>query len=165
MNWDAISAIAELLGSIAVLATLLYLAIQTRSINRQSQAEARYAFVDAMSEINTVIAQSKETASVWRRGLESIECLDEDERMQFLMLVGQYANLWSVMHQLHLDRLLPETQWFIVRNDMVSILKSNGGQYFWKMGGGKAFDSAFSEFVNTELASKEISYDMAKMAK
>jgi len=165
MNWDAIGAIGELLGSIAVLVTLLYLAIQTRSINKQSQAETRYAFVDAMGDVNTVIAHSKEASSVWRRGLESIESLDEDERMQFLMFVGQYANLWSVMHQLHLDRLLPETQWLIVRNDMVSILKSDGGQYFWNMGGKQAFDPAFTRFVNAELASMDIPYDMANMAK
>jgi len=165
MNWDALSAVAELLGSIAVVATLLYLAIQTRSINKQSQAETRYAFVDAMAQINTVIAQSKETASVWRRGLESFESLDEDERMQFVMFVGQYTNLWSVMHQLHLDQLLPDTQWQIVRIDMVSILKSDGGQYFWKTGGEKAFDSAFVEFVNAELASTDMLYDMAKMSR
>jgi hypothetical protein len=34
-----------------VFVTLIYLAIQTRNIKKQSQAEARYAFVDAMAEI------------------------------------------------------------------------------------------------------------------
>ena len=110
MNWEALGAIGEVLGSLLVLATLIYVAIQTRDLNKQSQAEARYAFVDAVADINMVIAQDKETASAWRRGLESAEDLDADERMQFLMLIGQYANLWSVMHQLCEDRLPPQTQ-------------------------------------------------------
>ena len=102
--------IGEFFGSILVFVTLIYLAIQTRSINKQSQAEARYAFVDAMADINVGIGSSKQVASAWRRGLESVENLDEDERMQFYMFVGQYANSWAVMYQLHQDRMLPDAQ-------------------------------------------------------
>jgi len=163
MNWEALGAMGEVLGSLLVLATLIYVAIQTRDLNKQSQAEARYAFVDAVADINMVIAQNKETASVWRRGLESAEDLDADERMQFLMLIGQYANLWSVMHQLYEDHLLPQTQWTIVKNDITSILGSNGGTYFWKNGGGAAFDKSFVDFVRTELESGNRPYDMAGM--
>ena len=164
MNWDAVGAMGELLGSVTVLITLIYLAIQTRSINRQSQAEARYAFVDAMGVINMVIAQSEANASVWRRGLKSADELTEDERMQFMMYMGQYANLWSVMHQLHEDQLLPATQWNIVCADIRSILGSDGGQWFWRMGGSEAFDQPFSSFVSSLLAGNSGAYDMAKMA-
>lgn len=157
--------IGEFLGSILVFVTLVYLAIQTRNINRQNQAEARYAFVESMADINVGIAQSKQTASVWRRGLDSIENLDDDERMQFLMFVGQYANSWAVMHQLHEDRMLPATQWEIVRNDVVSILSSNGGSAFWKGGGEAAFDSGFRQWVNAELAARDQPYDMAGMTR
>lgn len=164
MNWDALGAVGEAMSSLLVLATLLYVAIQTRDLKKQSQAEARYAFVDAVADINMAIAQSKETASVWRRGLESAEGLDADERMQFLMLVGQCANLWSVMHQLYADQLLPETQWIIVRNDLRSILGSDGGMYFWKNGGEAAFDKSFADFVRAELESGVRPYDMAGIA-
>ena len=157
--------IGEFLGSILVFVTLIYLAIQTRDINKQSQAEARYAFVDAMAQINVGIGHSKQTASVWRRGLESIESLDEDERMQFFMFVGQYANSWAVMYQLHQDRMLPDTQWQIVRNDMVSILSSDGGKSFWESGGKVAFDSGFVQWVHDELAAGDRPYDMARMTR
>jgi hypothetical protein len=118
-----------------------------------------------MAEINTVIAQNKETASVWRRGLVDVASLDEDEKMQFLMLVGQYTNLWSVMHQLHNNNQLPETQWQVVRNDIASIMKSDGGKFFWKMGGEQAFDEDFAAFINEELATPDMPYDMAEMTR
>ncbi|NNK33759.1 MAG: hypothetical protein HKP02_11580, partial [Xanthomonadales bacterium] len=108
--------------------------------------------------------QSKQAASVWRRGQESVEDLDEDERMQFFMFVGQYANSWAVMYQLHADGMLPAAQWQIVRNDAVSILSTGGGQVFWKSGGESAFDAGFVEWINGELASGERPYDMAAMA-
>ena len=164
MNWEAIGAVGELLGSVTVLLTLIYLAIQTRSINKQSKAEARYAFVEAMGEINMVIAQTESNASVWRRGLESLESLTRDERMQFLMYVGQYSNLWSVMHQLYDEKMLPERQWNIVRTDMASILSSNGGRWFWEQGGSMAFDEDFSSFVSKLIESESSKYDMSNMA-
>jgi hypothetical protein len=165
INWEALGAVGELLGAVIVLVTLGYLAIQTRSINKQSKAEARYAFVEAMAQVNMTIAQSTKAASIWRRGLEEIHELNEDERMQFFMFVGQYANLWSVMHQLREDNLLPNTQWLIIRNDLISILGSDGGRYFWKNGGEAAFDSKFVEFVKLELQNSNQAYDMAKMTK
>ena len=155
--------IGEFLGSVLVFVTLIYLAIQTRNINKQSQAEARYAFVDAMAEINVGIGQSKQTASVWRRGLESVESLDEDERMQFFMFVGQYANSWAVMYQLYQERMLPDTQWMIVRNDVVSILSSDGGKSFWETGGKTAFDAGFVQWVSDELTAGDRPYDMTRM--
>lgn len=162
MNWEALGAVGELLGSLLVLVTLIYLAVQTRGISRQSRAEARYAFVDAVGEINMAIARDKDTACVWRKGLGSVQSLDEDERMQFFMLVGQYSNLWSVMYQLHQDHLLPEKQWTVVRNDIASILGSDGGRYFWANGGAAAFDREFAEFVAAELERGILPYDMAQ---
>ena len=157
--------IGEFLGSILVFVTLIYLAIQSRSINKQSQAEARYAFVDAMADINVGIGSSKQVASAWRRGLESTENLDEDERMQFFMFVGQYANSWAVMYQLHQDRMLPDAQWQIIRNDIISILSSGGGKSFWETGGNAAFDPSFVQWVNEELNTDDRPYDMSGMTR
>ncbi|MEM7099018.1 MAG: hypothetical protein AAF541_12225 [Pseudomonadota bacterium] len=42
MNWDALGAIAELLGAIAVFATLAYLAVQVRQSNIVTKEQAQY---------------------------------------------------------------------------------------------------------------------------
>lgn len=60
----------EFIGSLAVLVTLVNLSIQTRNINRQSQAWARCAFVESMAEINMTIGRSKQSSSVWCVGLD-----------------------------------------------------------------------------------------------
>ena len=52
MNWDALGAIAELLGAIAVLMTLVYLAIQLRQNNAFAQAQAMQARTD--TQINMI---------------------------------------------------------------------------------------------------------------
>lgn len=42
MNWEALGAVAELLGAIAVFATLAYLAVQVRQSNIVSREQAQY---------------------------------------------------------------------------------------------------------------------------
>ncbi len=46
MNWEAISAIGEIVGALAVVITLVYLAIQIREQNRESRAAA----IDSLSQ-------------------------------------------------------------------------------------------------------------------
>ena len=98
--------IAEIVAAIAVIPSLVYLAVQVRQSNAQSRATARYAFIESMADINMTIAQDKAAPSVWRRGLAALEDLDADERMQLWMFIGQYCNAWVVMYHLHLDGLL-----------------------------------------------------------
>ncbi|MGD8978123.1 MAG: hypothetical protein PVG91_11005 [Gammaproteobacteria bacterium] len=160
MSLEQYAYLAEIVGAIAVVASLLYLAVQIHQSNLQGQASARYAFIQAMSDINMPIAQDKAVASVWRRGLESADGLDKDERIQFWMLVGQYGNAWSVMYQLYRDGMLPEIQWTVVRKDMLGILSSEGGRSFWKRFGAGAFDPEFVAYVDSLLSSGEKSYDM-----
>ena len=159
MSLEQYAHLAEIIAAVAVVPSLLYLAIQVRQSNAQGQAAARYAFVQAMGDINMAVAQDKEVASVWRRGLRSSESLDEDEIMQLWMLMGQYANAWMVMYQLHLEGLLPDNHWTVVRNDMLGILASDGGKAFWKIGAG-AFDEGFRKFVDELLQSDDKPYDM-----
>ena len=159
MSLEQLAYLAEIIAAIAVVPSLVYLVVQVRQSNAQGRATARYAFVQAMSDINLLVAQDKTTASVWRRGLESPDALDDDELMQFWMLMGQYGNAWMVMYQLHQDGMLPDNQWSVVRNDILGILSSKGGKAFWKMGA-RAFDRDFVRYVNALLESEEQPYDM-----
>ncbi|MEE4360976.1 MAG: hypothetical protein V2I63_05560 [Pseudomonadales bacterium] len=134
IDWEALAAVVELLGLILIVVSLVCLAIQTRSVNKQNQAKARDAFLEAVGQINMVTAQDTQAAFVFRKGLASVENLGDDERRQFFMFIGPYANLWSVMHRSHLVDVLPTRQWRIVRNDIASILETPGARYFWKHG-------------------------------
>ena len=62
MNWDALGAIAELLGAIAVFLTLAYLTVQMRqnskALEQQNQfsaAQIMQARTDTVMEFNSVI--------------------------------------------------------------------------------------------------------------
>lgn len=159
MNWEAIGAFGEVVGAVAVVVTLLYVARQIHQANAQTQARARYSFIEAYGEMNVSISTNRDVASIFRRGVAG-EGLDEDERMQFFALVGQFLNTWSVLFDLHRDGLLPENQWTMVRKDIIAMMKEPGGRAFWEEVGRKGVHEAFREAVDEVLASGESSYKM-----
>ena len=77
MNWEAIGALGEVVGAVAVVLSFLYLGRQIAVSNKQSRASARYAFLDATGTGIVSVVASKESASVLRRGLAG-ELLDDD---------------------------------------------------------------------------------------
>ena len=92
MNWDAIGAIAEGVGSIAVVLTLAYLAIQMRMANKQRELESyRYILVRA-DHICESFSQSIEKASIINRGRTSLSSLNDDERLIFEYTYYQLLN-------------------------------------------------------------------------
>ena len=51
MNWEAISAIAEMFGSAAVLVTLIYLAVQIKQQNKVTQAQIHQQRADSVAQV------------------------------------------------------------------------------------------------------------------
>ena len=83
MNWDAISAIAETVGSLAVLITLVYVAIQLKTANQQREIESLRHNWDGLNRICELLSENPERASIVLRGRESLESLTDEERMVF----------------------------------------------------------------------------------
>ena len=96
MNWDAIGAIGEILGALAVVATLFYLAIQIRHSARLSQ-----------SQIHTELLALGHEAHNWKRDPAFAELLiradsnyaelSPAEKEQFSTYVFQLLNVWSTL--------------------------------------------------------------------
>ena len=83
MNWDAVSAVTEVLGTLAVIITLIYLSRQIRDGNRQAELEGMRFTLNGFNDYMSLVVQSQETASLLRRVRNDISSLDEDEYLQF----------------------------------------------------------------------------------
>ncbi|MEJ2238130.1 MAG: hypothetical protein P8X82_07515 [Gemmatimonadales bacterium] len=64
MNWDAIGAVGEILGALAVVATLGYLAVQTRQANYLARSNAVLQLQNQMREHRNSLALSSELAQI-----------------------------------------------------------------------------------------------------
>ena len=106
MNWNAISALAELVGAIGVILSLFYLGYQIRLNSDQVKQNSRFVESSVYQSVNEAqlgwiahITQTPEVAQIWskiRRGIE----LERAERPQawgvvsmlFLTLEGHHKH-------------------------------------------------------------------------
>jgi len=83
MDWIAVGALAELVGAVAVVVTLLYLAEQARNNTRMARRAATAEAVAAIREANARIPDDLSVSQLFWKGLQGLENLSEDERGQF----------------------------------------------------------------------------------
>ena len=93
MNWEAIGAVGEIGGAIAVVATLFYLTVQIRHSNRESQVNVAWTITSALNELIALITATPDTASLWHRGCQDFDSLDEIEQEHFVLLMATWANV------------------------------------------------------------------------
>lgn len=110
MNWEAIGAITEIVGTAAVVVSLLYLAIQLRSQHRESRIasvhELNESFRDAITSF-----QNPELADLFSRAKDDFESLPETERLQFISMVQGIMRVWEDAYHQHREKRLSDRVW------------------------------------------------------
>lgn len=83
MNWEALSAFAQIGSTIAVFVTLIYIAIQVKIITHQRELNAFRHTYDSLNVFCDKMSQSPEIGSIIHRGRTSLEDLDPGEKIVF----------------------------------------------------------------------------------
>ena len=94
MTLEDLGNLGDFIGGLAVIATLLYLAVQIRQNNRLLRTSAEQV-ADPIAAIAN-IAQSPENAAIYHRGLASPSDLADEERTHFYLMM---ASSFYVLHQ------------------------------------------------------------------
>ncbi len=85
MNWDVIGAVGEIIGALAVVATLIYLAIQIRENTRASKSEAFRDSVAVWNDVFEMLASAD--SELVMKALVSYQSLEGHEKHQFETLM------------------------------------------------------------------------------
>ena len=98
INWDAIGGVAESVGAIAVVITLVYLTIQVRVGNKQRELEALRHNWDGLNQTCELFSKSIENASIVLRGRESLKSLTPEEYLVFEFLHLKILNTIEIWY-------------------------------------------------------------------
>jgi hypothetical protein len=123
MNWQAIGAIGEVIGAIAVVITLLYVA---RDIRQNSRSLAIAALRDTTSnwnQLSGLVASSGELADIVARGNRSLASLSEPEALRYGAYVQSFfdnvENLRSLVVDYGIQRDLAVIEAIVARRVVV----------------------------------------------
>ncbi len=92
MNWEALGAIAETIGAIGVIGSLLYLALQIRQGNRDASVQAHQGIGQEYTA-HSAIVTSEAHSTAFLKGLNSYTSLEPEERLKFDYCIAGYINL------------------------------------------------------------------------
>lgn len=104
MNWDAIGAIAEVCGALAVLATLIYLALQIKQQSEVTRAQVHQQRADSVSQLIAAITNNEENFELVKKimksgGLESTDFSEDEQFRGRVILAPLRANLENTYNQ------------------------------------------------------------------
>lgn len=137
MSWEAIAAIGELLGAIAVLATLVYLAAQIRQSSqaidantRIARLSARHASQEALSRFRNLIS-NPELAELYLKGCADYRGLAPADRLRFASVLQELLLAYDLIYQQFNEGTYEAEMWDRLMPVMLTTLRQPGVRDWW----------------------------------
>ena len=131
MNWEAIGAVGEIVGALAVLVTLVYLAMQIRQNTKSVQAAAVDSANSQVSRIREVIFADADVANMYRRGNEDPASLSEDDTIRYRLLIHNIMLALSNSITQASVSGLSESMTQVELPILGRVVGTAGGRWFW----------------------------------
>ena len=148
MNWEAVSAISQMIGSIAVVFSVLYLAMQVHRSTRIAKLAAQDAAATALREVTAPFAENAELARVWRIGLEDLQALSAEEQARFFHSTYQFLKAFETIHFHHVYGLMDDQIWQGWCGLLEHYIASPGIEHYWRRRH-DLFSKRFQSFIET----------------
>ncbi len=155
INWDAVSASAEVIGVMAVLASILYLGRQVAQGNKLNQADSVRAF---LGQYNTLLYKINEPdmVEIWRRGLADFESLNGEEKSRLHFVLLSHFMLGQAQRMVDPEGSEPLSK--TVDLFIAATVKQGGFQQWWDTFKGLIPDEVYTNRIDNLPAAKDISF-------
>ena len=149
MNWEAIGAIGEIIGAVAVLVTLIYLATQVRQNTNAVRTSGVSAWIDATHAFNAFAIQNAEFLN---DAYTQSRALSESEELRFHFQMAQLGNGFEAVYLFYLGGTLDKTFFESkMRTMRWRLLQSPGVRAWWDATADELYDERFVGYVNQQL--------------
>jgi len=138
MTLQDLSDMAEILGAIATVVTLAYLAVQVRQNSTQLREATRIAQIASLDHTVEMFSRFRGmltepyNSELYTRGLESYAGLSDAEKVQFGALIEEYIFAYNAMYVRYLHGDLDESTWNRRVPIPATLIKTAGGSEWWE---------------------------------
>ena len=148
MNWDAVGAVAETLGALGVIASLIYLATQLRSNAIASAVEAKLATTRFLTDFNRDLINDPELYDLWDRGGRDLDSLDRTDFIRFSNLNLNAFWFFSAGHFQKRVGKLGDNDFYEMESIMTFCVSRPGVGNWWNKYGRDRYNPEFVEYVD-----------------
>jgi hypothetical protein len=145
---DQISTIAEIVGVIVVVASLVYLALQVRQNTSAIRSSARETFLAALQNCNSF---ALEHSDIWHRAAFEGEMLEGEELTRYITIVHSALNAYEALYSEYLVGNVEREFWEGKVRQMGWVFMHPSSRYAWE-NYTHLFDERFVRYVNDSIA-------------
>ena len=110
-NWDAISAITEVVGVIVVVASLVYVGRQIAQNNQIMRVSAASETLEREFDLVYPVIDDPEFTEIWIKGNDRFKDLSEVEQHRLLFFERRAIVLWHHNYHLRQQGIYPDENW------------------------------------------------------
>ncbi len=155
MTITELGSIGELLGSIAVFISLIYLAVQIRSGTETARTSTYQSVVSDFSALNQSMSSTPDLSLMFVNALEDFESLSPDEKARISQLFFMCFHNFENMFYQHRKGYLENDLWLGWKRLMLTYHARPGFQTWWSIRS-DVYSEAFVEFLRTEKIDRPI---------
>ena len=151
MTISELGSIGELVGAIATVATLLYLALQIRANTLSAKYSAINDIINRVIKWQSRIADTPDLMSSWKEGTQSYHSLNIEEQVRFTSIaVEMLAAIEATLETAKNDGIKPESV-DAVRAMLHQLMRNKGVREYWEISGRNLFAQDFVSEVDVIL--------------
>jgi hypothetical protein len=140
-------------GAIAVVASLVYLAIQIRQNTRAVRTATFQGVTDSFNHLNATIAHDQSLARIFRVGSADLSSLTEDEQVRFSFLFLGAFRIFETLYYQNKQGTADPALWSAEVDTMVALLGGPGALEWWRSNP-LSFTPEFRSYVEREALAR-----------
>ena len=133
MSLEQWSYLSQIVGGVAVIASLIFVGVQLRQNTKAVLAQTSQAHATCYQQIIAGISDNGEFARIWRIGLLDYESLNPDERARFLAFTSMLFRFYESSQVQAQRGTLDAEHWHTIAQQVADLVTLPGIQAWWTL--------------------------------
>mgnify|MGYP001812839825 FL=1 len=151
----------DIIGTVAVVLTVVYLAVQVRASTKATYSQTYQTAVAALGDMAAIVGESKEKSRMYADGMADPDKLDPDEYLQFAYLGISLFRKYENAYFQYKSGMIDDEFWNGHRDNLLWFFHRPGTQRWWKerrLGFSKSFRDYLESTSQSDMAEQEGRY-------
>jgi len=149
MDLEPLKLFIEILSSLALIISIIYLAKQVKQGTKSLQTSMRDSSFHSLLEWNYHIFSDSELAWIFQKGAKDFNSLDEIQKPRMIHMIYSFIKVFENIYLHHLDKSVESNVWENNYKVFALYFMKPGLQFYWKERR-EIFDPRFISYVETE---------------
>ena len=147
--------LAEIIGTTAIVVSLIYVAVQIRQNTRATRLTTAQNISHELRAVTVLLATQPETAEMHLKGVANVGSLTPTEKHRFYILLSALYRVYENAYYQNREGALDPYVWEGIIGQLLLSRNSSGYQTFWR-DRKQLFSKKFQDFLENELPVPEI---------